>query len=282
MYRHYVWTDAQQYDEARRKAESEYAAFREKANAEYAAFLECSWRPARQEPSKPKPAEPEPPRPPRPQHERKPSMDRLPQREVVPVPQAPKLLPAPAVPAAPTMQFALYGEPCAVHADRSELQFRLKSVSEKGAAEAWKLLSQEKYNGLLHDCLERRDELRLEVCDVGFPKEQVANILMTQLPAFGGVRQGAHTFAAERFGTMKARVSVDRRLIDYLNDYPLSDAWDFYARAGLSEGGQGRPISHDAEPDPGQDTVCDPTYIGADIGMTMPQFKGVEAKLVML
>lgn len=452
----------QQYDEARRKAESEYAAFREKANAEYAAFLERSWRPARQEPPKPKPAELEPPRPPRPQRERKPSMDRLPQREVVPVPPAPKPQPAPAVPAAPTaaptMQFALYGEPCAVHADRSELQFRLKSVSEKGAAEAWKLLSQEKYNGLLHDCLERRDELRLgdwgylqllkamseqlvgkgtseavllqmylyvqsgykarlakqngrlvmlvpfnrniynysyvmlegvphyvlshtregqlEVCDVGFPKEQVANILMTQLPAFGGVRQGARTFAAERFGTMKARVSVDRRLIDYLNDYPLSDAWDFYARAGLSEGVKGdlypalrsqiqgkskrkaaamlldfvqsafayatdqeqfgyeRPLfgdesfhypKNDCEDrsilyailvrdllgldvvlvhwpghlgtavrfgDEGEGdyftvrgqryTVCDPTYIGADIGMTMPQFKGVEAKLVML
>ena len=29
-------------------------------------------------------------------------------------------------------------------------------------------------------------------------------------------------------------------------------------------------------------TVCDPTYIGASVGMTMPQFKNVDAKLVKL
>ena len=29
-------------------------------------------------------------------------------------------------------------------------------------------------------------------------------------------------------------------------------------------------------------TVCDPTYIGASVGMTMPHFKNVDAKLVKL
>lgn len=29
-------------------------------------------------------------------------------------------------------------------------------------------------------------------------------------------------------------------------------------------------------------TVCDPTYIGASVGMTMQQFKNVDAKLVKL
>lgn len=29
-------------------------------------------------------------------------------------------------------------------------------------------------------------------------------------------------------------------------------------------------------------TVCDPTYLGADVGITMPQFKGVKATIVKL
>lgn len=450
----------QQYDEARRKAEAEYAAFREKANAEYAAFMERAWRPTRQEPAKPKPKEPAAPKVPQPSPNRLPSRERLPQSEVVPKPAKLPRQPEPAIPepapSAPTMQFALYGTPCQVHADRNDLRFKLPSVDERGAASAWKQLSQERYDGLLHDCLEQRKALglsdwgylqlllamseqllgkgsneavllqmylyvqsgykarlakqngrlvllvpfnrniynysyvmldgvphyvlstskqgTLEVCEVGFPKEQVSNILMAELPKLTGKAQAKRTFAAERFGTLRAPVGVDKALIDYVNDYPLSDAWDYYTRAGLSEGvksdlyptlrsqlkdksqrkaaamlldfvqtafqyatdqeqfGYERPLFgdesfhypkndcedrsilyailvrdllglevvlvhwpghlgtavHFAEDGDGdyftvkgkQYTVCDPTYIGAGVGETMPQFKGTAAKLV--
>ena len=451
-----------QYDESRRKAEAEYAAFRKKANEEYVEAVRRAWQQMGVEPALPKPKEPAPPRPPKPQVDKLPTTVPLPQDDVVPV--APKLPPAPVPPIPepseelPLLQFAVYGTPCSVHADATDLHFRLASADEKSVAAAWQQLSGEKYDGLLHDCLARRDELSLsdwgylrllgsmsekmlgsgsneavllqmylfvqsgykarlarqngrlvmlvpfshkiysysyvtldgeayyvlstvkqggvEVCQVGFPKEQVADIAVGKLPNLEGNPQPHRTFAAQRFGTMKAEVAVNKSLIDFMNDYPLSDAWDCYARAGLSEGvkaglypvlkaqiegksqkkaatmlldfvqsafdyatdqdqfGYERPLFGDesfyypkndcedrsilysilvrdllgldvvlvhwpghlatavAFPDEVEGdyytvdgrrfTICDPTYIGADVGMTMPQFQDVSAKLLKL
>lgn len=452
----------QQYDEARRKAEAEYAAFRKKANEEYAAAVQQAWTKMGVEPAVPKPQEPKPPKPPKPVPGRMPSSVPLPQGEVVlppinitPTPLPP--IPEPA-PSGPTMQFALYGTPCSVHAEVDGLRFKLPSLEEKSIAATWKQLSQEKYDGLLHDCMEQREALHLSdwgylqllgrmseqllgkgsneavllqmyllaqsgyrvriaranghlvllmpfnrtvygysrltidgikhyvltkenydkvyVCEVGFPREQVANILMSRLPELGGGVAQSRTLQAEQFATMKATVKIEQRLIDYLNDYPLSDAWEYYSLAGLSDGvksalypalrsqiegknkkkaagmlldfvqtafdyatdqeqfGYERPLFGDesifypkndcedrsifysilvrdllgldvvlvqwpghlatsvAFPDEVDGdyftvdgrryTVCDPTYIGATIGETMPQFEGVSAKLIKL
>lgn len=450
-----------QYDNARKKAEEEYAAFRKKANEEYAAAVQQAWAQMGVQPAVPKPAEPKPPTPRKPAPDRLPTTDPLPTVDIVPpleLPPAP-LPPIPEPePTLPAMHFTLYGTECMVHADADGLRFRLPSTDEKSIAAAWQQLSKEKYDGLLHDCLERREELHLSdwgylrllgnmseemlgrgsdeavllqmyllaqsgyrvrmgrvgghlvllmpfnsniynysyivldginhyvltteefngvnVCKVAFPREQVANIMMQRLPSIGGGDKRSRTLQAERFGTMKATVAVDRRLMDYMADYPLTDAWDYYVLAGLSndvkatlypalrsqiEGkstkkaaamlldfvqtafeyatddeqfGYERPLFADesffypkndcedrsilysilvrdllgldvvlvhwpghlatavAFPDevPGdfftvdghRFTVCDPTYIGAGVGETMPQFKNVEAKLVRL
>jgi hypothetical protein len=452
----------QQYNDSRRKAEAEYAAFRQRANEEYAAAVQRAWAKMGVEPAVPKPKEPAPPRPPKPTPDKIPTTTPLPQSDVVPVPPKPEPVPLPAIPApapaAPTMQFALYGATCKVHADLQGLRFKLSSIDEKSIAAAWKNLSAEKYDGLLHDCMEQRETLHLSdwgylqllgsmseqllgngsneavllqmyllaqsgynvrmarrdnrlvllvpfnhaiynysyvtlngtkyyvlaskgsgelyVCKVEFPREKVANILMARLPELGGGAKRSRTLQAERFGTMKATVSVDERLINYMNDYPLSSAWEYYSLAGLSdeakatlypalrsqiEGkskkkaaamlldfvqtsfdyatdqeqfGYERPLfadesiyypKNDCEDrsifysilvrdllslnvvlaqwpghlgtavcfteevagdyftvDGCRYTVCDPTYIGAGIGETMPQFKGVSAKLIKL
>lgn len=454
-----------QYDDERKKAEAEFAAFRKKANEEYAAAVREAWRQMGVQSAVPKPAEPKPPQPRKPAPDKVPTTLHLPQSEVVPVPPEPKAVPVPAIPeppaATPTMQFEMYGAACDVHADLSNLRFKLPSLEEKSIADAWKNLSKEKYDGLLHDCLEQRETLglgdwgymqllgqmgerllgkgsneavllqmyllaqsgyrvrlgrangklillmpfnhriygysfleldgmkhyvltreklkRIEICAVAFPREQVANILMSRLPELGpaeGSKKRSRTVVAEQFGTMKATVAVDERLMDFLNDYPLSDAWNYYALAGLSDGvkatlypalrsqiegkskkkaalmlldfvqtgfdyatdqeqfGYERPLfgdesfyypKNDCEDrsilysilvrdllgldvvlvewpghlgtavafpeevegdyfmvDGRRHTVCDPTYIGAGIGMTMPQFQGVKAKIVKL
>ena len=312
----------QQYDEARRKAEAEYAAFRQKANEEYAAAVQRAWAKMGVEPAIPKPQEPAPPRPPKPVPGRMPSSVPLPQGEVVLPPTNIKPTPLPPIPepapTAPTMQVPFFGTSCSVHADAVALRFKLPSLEEKSIAEAWKQLSAEKYDGLLHDCIEQREVLhlsdwgylqllghtseqllgkgsneavllqmyllaqsgyrvriaradsrlvllvpfnrdlynysyvnlngfnhfvltkgeynRISVCDVSFPREKVANILMEQLPDLGQGTKRSRTLQAEQFGTLKATVEVSQHLIDYLNDYPLSDAWDYYALAGLSDG----------------------------------------------
>ena len=452
----------QQYDESRRKAEAEYAAFRQRANEEYAAAVQQAWAMMGVQPAVPKPKEPPPPRQPKPQLDKMPTTTPLPQGEVVLPPTRLDPVPLPPIPepesTTPTMQFAFYGTPCGVHADADALRFHLPSLDEKSIAAAWKNLSLEKYDSLLHDCIAQREALHLSdwgylqllgrmseqllgkgsnepvllqmyllaqsgyrvriaraanrlvllmpfnrtvygypfitidgikhyvlskekpdgvnVCSVAFPREQVANIMMGQLPDFGGTQKKSRTLQAERFGTMKAAVMVDESLINYLNDYPLSNAWEYYALTGFSEGvkaalypalrsqiegkskkkaatmlldfvqtafdyatdqeqfGYERPLFGDesifyptndcedrsifysilvrdllgldvvlvnwpghlatavAFPDEVEGdyftvdgrryTVCDPTYIGAPVGETMPQFKGVEAKLVRL
>ena len=452
----------QQYNDARRKAEAEYAAFRKKANEEYAAAVRQAWAEMGVKPAEAKPAEPAPPTPPKPQPDKRPITTPLPKAEVVPAPPKPEPVPLPPVhepePMAPTMSFALYGAPCSVHADADALRFKLPKVDEKSIAEVWGQLSQEKYDGMLHDCMEQREALHLSdwgylcllgrmseqllgkgsneavllqmyllsqsgyrvrmarkgdrlvllmpfnrsiynysyvtidginhyilspdkegslyLCDVAFPREKVANIMMGQLPELGGGAKRSRTLQAEKFGTMKATVEVEQRLVDYLNDYPLSNAWEYYALAGLSDGvkaalypalrsqiegkskkkaaamlldfvqtafdyatdqeqfGYERPLfgdeslfypKNDCEDrsilysilvrdllgldvvlvhwpghlgtavafteevegdyftlDGRRYTVCDPTYIGAPVGETMPQFKDVSAKLVKL
>ena len=455
----------QQYDDARRRAEEEYAAFRKKANEEYAAFMERAWTRMGVQPAEEKPAEPEPPKPPAPPApEAKPTTKPLPQAEVVPPPPpAPPAIPAPPVhqpePEIPTMNFSVYGSDCSVHTATDELRFKLPSVDEKGAAAAWKNLSQEKYDGLLHDCLAQRDALQLgdwgyikllqsatekllgmgsneavllqmylltqsgysariakvdnrllllvafnqkifgypctfiddqrfylttkektksiEVFNVGFPREKVANVTLTNLPKLKGKLLPKKTFSGKRFGTMKADIGVDKSLVDYMNDFPLMlGLWENYANAGLSDvvkadlypvlqrqiegkskqkavfmildfvqycfeyatdqdqfgyerpffgdesfyypkndcedrailfsilvrdlvgldvvlvhwpGHLGAAVAFDEEVegdyftvDGRRFTVCDPTYVGAKIGMTMDDFINVDAKLIKL
>ena len=231
-------------------------------------------------------------------------------------------------------------------------------------------------DGLKHYLLASTKGSRVQVCNVGFPREQVADIRLAGLPVLEGDPQPKRAFSAARFGTLKTEVGVDRILIDVMNDYPLSSAWDCYAHAGLSETvkadlypvlrsqiagkskkkaafmlldfvqsafayatdqdqfGYERPLfgdesfyypKNDCEDrsilysilvrdllgldvalvhwpghlatavafpeevegdyftiDGRRYTVCDPTYIGAGIGETMPKFKNVEAKLVKL
>jgi len=452
----------QEYDNYRRQAEADYAAFRKKANEEYAEAVRKSWAEMGVQPAIPKPQEPEPPRPTPPPPDRIPTTIPLPQLPVEPAPVKPAPPPLPPIPEpepeVPTLQFSLYNTNCSVHADSKNLQFKLAGTDEKSIAKAWNELSQEKYDGLLHDCLAQRNSLHLadwgylqllgnlserllgkgsneavllqmyllaqsgyrvrmaregdqlvllmpfnrniysysyieldglkhyvlsknkqkgiSVCSVSFPNEQVANILLTELPNLKGNRQPRRTFSGERFGNMRAEVSVDKSLINFMNDYPLSDAWEYYALAGLSDGvkatlypalrkqiegkskqkaanmlldfvqhafdyatdqeqfGYERPLFGDesfyypkndcedrsilysilvrdllgldvvlvhwpghlgtAVAFPGnvdgdyftidgrRYTVCDPTYIGAPVGETMPQFQGVSANLVRL
>lgn len=452
----------QQYDDARKRAEAEYAAFRKKANEEYAAAVERAWQQMGVQPAVPKPKEPEPPKPQRVEIEKMPTTTPLPQSKVLPTPVKVKPMPLPPIPepepTVPMMNVPFYGTSCGIHANAGDLRFSLQSLEEKSIAEAWKQLSLEKYDGLLHDCMEQRDTLHLSdwgylqllgraseqllgkgsneavllqmyllaqsgyrvriarsnnklvllvpfnhpiynysyinidgishyvlssektgsvyVCKVEFPREKVANIQMDKLPNLCGGAKRSRTLQAEKFGTMKATVEVSRQLIDYLNDYPLSDAWDYYALVGLSDSvkamlyptlrsqiegkskkkavnmlldfvqtafdyatdqeqfGYERPLFGDEsifypkndcedrsiffsilvrdlvgldvalvhwpghlatavafpEEVPGdyftlegrRFTVCDPTYIGAPIGETMPQFKSVDAKLVKL
>ncbi len=90
-------------------------------------------------------------------------------------------------------------------------------------------------NGQDYYIITKDKGIKLSVCDLAFPKEQIASIQMSELPVFNSNTQPKRKFSAQRFGTMTAQVGVDKGLIDFMNDYPLSSAWEYYSRAGLSE-----------------------------------------------
>lgn len=306
------------------KAQQDYAEFRRKANEEYARYMQEAWETMHVSKGEKPPVQPKPHRPPQVVPDKLPDYAPLPTPIVAPVlrmvlpPAIPSIeVPEPS-PTAPTMQFDLYGTSCTVHASE-DLRFKLSSVTEENISKAWEELSAEKYDGLLHDCLEQRRRLHLsdwgyicllksmserllpgynlrneavllqmylltqsgmkvriaksngrlvllvpfdhtvynysyvtlegekhyvldkqstgsvEVCKVAFPKEQVASIVMRELPRLKPDYSTNRTFVAKQFGTLRAEIAVNKSLIDFLDGYPVSAAWDCYANASLSQ-----------------------------------------------
>lgn len=452
----------EQYNKARQKAIAEYAEFRRKANEEYARHMQEAWEALKVQKGEKLPEQPKPKRVPQAVPDKLPEATPLPTPVVAPKPRELPVPPIPDIPepapSVPTMDFGLYNTPCSVHAT-DNLKFHLASINEKSIAEAWKTLSTEKYDGLLHDCLAQRQQLHLsdwgyirllksmserllgkgsnesvlmqmylltqsgmkvrmarangrlvllvpfdhniydysfitldgdryyaleknlsgsgiDVCKVSYPKEQVASIVMRELPSLAYKPAAKRTFEARQFGTLRAEIAANKNLVDFLNDYPISSAWECYANASLSQElkealyptlraqvkgksqkkaahmlldfvqtafayatdqdqfGHERPLfgdesffypKNDCEDrsilysilvrdvlglevvlvhweghlgtavhftdevegdyftiDGKRFVVCDPTYIGAPVGMSMPQFKNAKAKIVRL
>ena len=72
------------------------------------------------------------------------------------------------------------------------------------------------------------------VFDREFPKEQFFSLQISQEPLFSMRAATVRRLTAEHYPEASASVSTNRNLIDFYDDYPLSDAWNFYAQASLS------------------------------------------------
>lgn len=212
------------------------------------------------------------------------------------------------------------------------------------------------------------------VCNVAYPGERVAHIAMLELPQLKYSPNLERNFISHKYIEIKLSVATNKNLIDYLNNYPITGAWNCYTQASLStqvknalyptlksllrgksqkeaanmlldflqtafdyatdqdQFGYERPLfgdesffypQNDCEDRsilysilvrellgldvvmvnwPGhlatavcftenvegdyfsingkRYVICDPTYIGASVGMTMPQFKNAEAKII--
>jgi len=154
------------------KAQRDYNEFRRKANEDFARFMEQQWeqmhvmkgeqpterpKPVRQPvavPDRILPTQPEP----------MPEPDVVPMPEKVPPPEIDpdeliEELPQP-VPSAPTEGMMFYGTNCPLHIEKDK-RIVLKSTNEKSAANAWKELSDGRYDALLRDCLSLRSSMQL-------------------------------------------------------------------------------------------------------------------------
>lgn len=161
-----------EYSAFRKKVQKDYNDFRKKANEDYARFMEQVWEEMRVFKGEEPPQRPKPVRQPEAVPDRLPPSAPmpLPTPEVVPLPERlppPELnpdelidkLPKPE-PQEPTVEMTFYGTNCHLHIDAAQ-RVTLKTVNEKAAAQAWKELSDGRYDALLRDCLALRSSMNL-------------------------------------------------------------------------------------------------------------------------
>lgn len=72
------------------------------------------------------------------------------------------------------------------------------------------------------------------VFDREFPKEQFFSLQIPREPLFSMRASDPRRLTAKHYSQVSATVSINRNLIDFYDDYPLSDAWNYYAQASLS------------------------------------------------
>jgi hypothetical protein len=164
----------QEYAGFREQSVKEFNDFRDKANAEFAEFMRQSWESFQTVQGIPVPKEPKPVTPPtvEPNPKKAPTIDPIPFKEIkpltIPSEQPKPFAPIPHYqpqageipPAKPQFTFSYYGTKSEVNLDDSH-RFSLRDASENSVADAWKTLSDSRYNDLLNDCLTLRTTFHL-------------------------------------------------------------------------------------------------------------------------
>ena len=155
--------------------EKEFQDFRTKVNTEFAKYLSRTWEEFRIFQGIPVPQPTDPIKPPTVQPERKPTIDPLPFEKITPLPKStprpqpivPILIPKPTKPEMllpeldkPGFSFLFYNTECNVSLDNT-LHFSLRDITEQNVAQTWKILSDNRYDTLVNDCLILRDHLNL-------------------------------------------------------------------------------------------------------------------------
>lgn len=216
----------------------EYDDFRKKINAEYADFLKKSWEEYNSFKGIPKPKDE--PVPPVIYDDKKPIKDNpKPFDEIIPVVE-PEPQPTPVAPIEdspkPVVEshaFSFYHTPMSVRLGNSH-RFTLASCNEKSVAQVWNVLSGNRYNDVINDCLKIRVQYRL--CDWAYL--EMLNEMSTSF--FKGRKNEAVLLAAfiycQSGYKMRLAYAGERLYMLYASNYGIYDMpyWniggvDYYA-----------------------------------------------------
>ncbi len=155
----------QNYESFRKKAKDDYESFRKKANDDYARFLKKAWGDygALKSPVK----EDKTPTPPIPYDDKPIKDNEQPIKDVVkPTPPPPQPKPIEPIKETPKedkwLTFSFFGNNLKVRLDDKH-KFNIGTVSEQNIASAWGVLSSDKFNNVIKDCLDIRSKNSL--CD---------------------------------------------------------------------------------------------------------------------
>lgn len=328
----------ERFNQFKTEKQNEFEAYRTRINREFAEYMRQAWPEYQTKPAIPVPPSPEPPDPVIATPDDIPSNEPLPFSEVTPLPetqpQPVPLLPEPdpekpskpsvpstpskpSKPVAPQLSFDFYGCACNVPFDK-RLKFSLSRVDENSVAEAWKQLAVDESVGLVKECINLRNSLRLsdwgyvrlieKLSDAAFPGRKnesnlmqmflltqsgykvrigrTGNHLVVLMPCnesiynysyipIGGVRyyvidrlageEATHIFNREfpreqmfslafknqpvlpvdavpsrsfssTYGEgVDVEIAINKNLMDFYNDYPLSSNWNINVTASLSD-----------------------------------------------
>lgn len=166
----YKQQQQQQFNAYSKQQKEDFEAYRAKLNAEYAEYMRKAWTKFSSNAAKPVPSRPEPPRPVVKKTDEKPEPQTLPMGKVVSsvMPTKPIVPAVPLPEAKPTttgFSFMYYGTPCCVSLTDAH-RFSLQGTSEGEVADAWTLLSSDKYFAVLGECANYKKKLSL--CDWGY------------------------------------------------------------------------------------------------------------------
>lgn len=75
----------------------------------------------------------------------------------------------------------------------------------------------------------------VNIFDQEFPKEQYFSLRIHELPVLPVNRTANRHFQSKHNQEIAADISVNKNLIDFYNDYPLSGHWDIYSNISLSQ-----------------------------------------------
>lgn len=78
-------------------------------------------------------------------------------------------------------------------------------------------------------------EVSLKVFDKEFPKEQLFSLRMYEPPMLPANNTASHLLQSKHDEELSLKVSINKNIIDFYNDYPLSSHWDIYSNASLDK-----------------------------------------------
>ncbi len=71
--------------------------------------------------------------------------------------------------------------------------------------------------------------------DREFPKEQYFSLNMSNSPLLSIEKTNSRTLTSKRFPSASATIATNRNLIEFYNDYPLTDLWSVYVKSSLND-----------------------------------------------
>ena len=75
---------------------------------------------------------------------------------------------------------------------------------------------------------------QISVFDKEFPNERFCSLEMGKLPALRNTSEYTRTYQSKLYYDTNATLTINKNIVDFYNDYPITSEWDMYVRTSIS------------------------------------------------